>query len=71
MPSIVGGININSNAGTVNFGDNLNISPVINSKEITGQGSGNIGNVVYTANGTNLNNAVDPDLVDQPNAGNL
>lgn len=70
MPSIIGGININSNSGTVNFGDTLNISPISTSKTVSGQGGGNTGNVVNTLNGANLSNAVDPDVIDQPQTGN-
>lgn len=71
MPSIVGGININSNSGTINFGDTLNISPISSSKTVSGQGGGNTGNLVNTINGANLNNTVDPDLIDQPQTGNI
>lgn len=71
MPSIIGGININSNSGTVNFGDTLNISPISTSKTVSGQGGGNTGNLVNLINGANLNNAVDPDLIDQPQTGNI
>ena len=71
MPSIIGGININSNSGTVNFGDTLNISPISSTKSVTGQGGGNTGNVVNTLNGANLSNAVDPDVIDQPQTGNI
>jgi len=70
LPSIIGGININSNSGTVNFGDTLSISPISTSKTVSGQGGGNTGNVINTLNGANLSNAVDPDLVDQSQAGN-
>jgi len=71
LPSIIGGININSNSGTVNFGDTLNISPISTTKTVSGQGGGNTGNVVNTLNGANLSNAVDPDLIDQPQTGNV
>jgi spore germination protein PF len=70
MPSIVGSVNINSNEGTVNFGDTLNISPKSNSKQVSGQGSGNIGNLVNTLNGGNINNTVDPGVLDQAISGN-
>ncbi|WP_391560721.1 spore germination protein [Robertmurraya sp.] len=71
MPSIIGGININSNSGTVNFGDTLNISPISSSKSVSGQGGGNTGNLVNTINGANLNNTIDPDLIDEPITGNV
>ncbi|MFE5322982.1 spore germination protein [Paenibacillus sp. NPDC056579] len=68
MPSIVQSVNINSNSGTVNFGDTLSISPVSSSKAVSGQGGGNTGNVVNTLNGANINNVLDADLIDQPTA---
>lgn len=68
MPSIVQSVNINSNSGTVNFGDTLSISPISNSKAVSGQGGGNTGNLVNTLNGANINNVLDPSLVDQPAA---
>lgn len=68
MPSIVQSVNINSNSGTVNFGDTLSISPISNSKSVSGQGGGNTGNLVNTLNGANINNVLDPSLVDQPAA---
>lgn len=68
MPSIVLSVNINSNSGTVNFGDTLSIAPVTNTKAVSGQGGSNTGNLVNTLNGANINNVVDPDLLDQPTA---
>lgn len=68
MPSIVQSVNINSNSGTINFGDTLSISPSNISKEVTGQGGGNIGNLVNTLNGVSINNVLDPSLIDQPSA---
>ncbi|RUS46962.1 spore germination protein [Cohnella sp. AR92] len=70
MPSLVGSVNVNSNSGVINFGDTLNISPKSATKEVTGQGGGNIGNVVFTLNGANINNTLDPDIADQAMAGN-
>lgn len=70
MPSIVGGVNINSNEGIINFGDTLNISPKTTSKSIAGQGGSNVGNVVNTLNGASVNNTVDPDVVDSSTASN-
>lgn len=68
MPSIVLSVNINSNSGTVNFGDTLSISPTSNTKSVSGQGGSNTGNLVNTLNGANINNVVDPSLIDQPTA---
>jgi spore germination protein PF len=68
MPSIVLSVNINSNSGTVNFGDTLSISPVSNSKSVSGQGGGNTGNLVNTLNGASVNNVLDPSVIDQPTA---
>lgn len=70
MPSIVGGININSNEGIVNFGDVLNLSPKSTSKTIAGQGGSNVGNIVNTLNGASVNNTLDPDMVDSSTASN-
>jgi spore germination protein PF len=69
MPSVVGSANINSNSGTINFGDNLNISPKSNSKTVSGQGGGNVGNVVYTLNGVNTNTVSDPGGLEQVVSG--
>ncbi|MGN7470000.1 spore germination protein [Brevibacillus sp. SAFN-007a] len=71
MPSVVGAVNINSNSGTVNFGDTLNISPKSASKTFSGSGGSNTGNVVNTINGANATNTFDPNLVDQPLVGNI
>lgn len=71
MPSVVGAVNINNVSGTVNFGDTLNISPISSTKSVTGQGGGNTGNLVNTLNGASLNNVIDPDLIDQPQTGNI
>lgn len=67
MPSLVNSVNINTNSGVINFGDSLNISPQNSSKTVSGQGGSNTGNVVFTLNGANINNATDPDVIDQPN----
>ncbi|MEW9700209.1 spore germination protein [Paenibacillus sp. SI8] len=63
MPSIVVNININSNSGTVNFGDTLEIAPKNSSKSVSGPG-GSTGNVVNTVNGTTINNVLDPSIID-------
>ncbi|MCL6606347.1 MAG: spore germination protein [Paenibacillus sp.] len=70
MPSLVGSVNFNSNSGVINFGDTLNISPKSASKSVSGQGGGNTGNVIITLNGANVNNTIDPDVIDEPIAGN-
>ncbi len=71
MPSIVGAVNINSNSGTVNFGDALNISPKSVSKSFSGSGGGNNGNVVNTFNGISFTNTAEPSVVDQLQAANI
>ncbi len=68
LPSIVQSVNINSNSGTVNFGDALSISPTTNTKSVSGQGGSNTGNIVNTLNGANINNVSDAALIDQPTA---
>ncbi|MCR8635368.1 MULTISPECIES: spore germination protein [Paenibacillus] len=68
MPSIVQSVNINSNSGTVNFGDTLSISPTSSNKTVSGQGGGNTGNLVNTLNGVSVNNVFERSLVDQPTA---
>jgi len=68
LPSIVLSVNINSNSGTVNFGDTLSISPTSSTKSVSGQGGSNTGNLVNTLNGANVNNVLDPSLIDQPTA---
>lgn len=70
MPAVVGAVNINSNSGTVNFGDALNISPKQTSKTFSGSGGGNTGNIVNTVNGVSLTNTLDPSIIDQPQVGN-
>lgn len=70
MPSVVGAVNINSNSGTVNFGDALNISPKSTSKTFSGSGGSNTGNIVNTVNGVSLTNTLDPSIIDQPQVGN-
>ncbi|GED70651.1 putative spore germination protein GerPF [Brevibacillus reuszeri] len=71
MPSVIGAVNINSNSGTVNFGDTLNISPKSATKAFSGSGGGNTGNLVNTINGVSSTNTLDPSVVDQPLVGNV
>ncbi|WNC12795.1 spore germination protein [Brevibacillus brevis] len=71
MPSIVGAVNINTNSGTVNFGDTLNISPKSATKTFSGSGGSNTGNLVNTVNGPSATNTLDPSVVDQPLVGNV
>lgn len=68
MPSIVQSVNVNTNSGTVNIGDTLCISHTSNTKEITGQGGSNTGNMVNTLNGANFNNVLNGNVVDQASA---
>ncbi|WP_227936819.1 spore germination protein [Alkalihalobacillus deserti] len=71
MPSIVAGpFKVNSNGGVMNFGDALNISPKSTSKAVSGSGGGNSGDFIITNNGFNINNVVDPDVLDQNQGGN-
>lgn len=72
MPAIVGGpFKINENGGVINFGDTLNISPKSTSKSVSGSGGGNSGDFTIVNNGINMNNVLDPDVVDQNLAGNV
>ena len=70
MPSIVGGVKINSvgSAGIVNIGDALYISPKSTSKTYAGSGSFNTGDFLNTNNGLSSTNTNDQDLIeaDQP-----
>lgn len=60
-----------TNAGTINYGGALVISPVDAAKSVTGQGGGNVGNIVNVANGLCLNAVTDPDLIDFPVEGSV
>lgn len=68
MPAIVGPIKLNNSGGIVHFGDTLNVSPKSSTKSMTGSGGSITGDFVLTNNLFNLNQALDPDLVDQINA---
>ncbi|GLY09261.1 spore germination protein [Bacillus badius] len=71
MPSIVTGpFKVNSNGGVMNFGDTLNIAPKSILKEVRGAGGSNVGDLTMTNTGISITNSLDPDLVDQPQAGN-
>lgn len=52
----VGTVIINSNSGTVNFGNVQNISPKSNSKPYSGSDGGTTGNSVHVFNGTSIPN---------------
>jgi spore germination protein PF len=71
LPSVVGAVNVNTNSGTLNFGDVLNISPKSSTKTFQGQGGGSTGNIVNEMNGVNTTNTIDANGVDQPIAGNV
>jgi len=71
LPSIVGAVNINSNSGTVNFGDTLNIAPKSTSKTFSGSGGGSIGNIVNVVNGISQTNTIDPSIAEQVQVGNV
>lgn len=68
MPAIVGPIKLNNSGGIVQFGDALNVSPKSASKSVSGSGGGITGDFVLTNNLLNLNQVLDPDLLDQINA---
>ncbi|MDE5413587.1 spore germination protein [Alkalihalobacterium chitinilyticum] len=71
MPAIVfGPFKINANDGNISFGDVLNMSPKSASKSVIGSGSAHTGDFMMTWNGINMNNAFDPDAVDQNVSGN-
>jgi spore germination protein PF len=63
LPSIVGNININSNLGTVNFGDTLAVTLRRAEKIISGP-TGGVGNLINTLNGPTINNVFEPSVVD-------
>ena len=71
MPSIVGGVNVNNNSGTLNFGDVLNISPKSSSKTFQGQGGSNTANLINEINGASSTNTLDANVTDQPIVGNV
>ncbi|MDF2946279.1 MAG: hypothetical protein K0S51_958 [Bacillales bacterium] len=65
MPSVIGGINIQNNAGISNFGDAFYLSPKSANKTNTGSGAVNTANFLMTNNGVNATGVVDPDVADQ------
>ncbi|OCA89040.1 spore germination protein [Pseudobacillus wudalianchiensis] len=72
MPSIVTGpFKVNTNSGIMNFGDTLNIAPKSIFKQVNGAGGTNTGDFVTTNNGISISSAIDPDVADQTQAGNL
>jgi len=71
LPAIIGAVNINSNTGTVSFGDSINVSPKNAFKTFSGSGGSNTGNVVNTVSGTSVTNIIDPSAIDQPITGNV
>ena len=71
MPAIVGPIKITSvSGGVVNFGDSFYLSPKSVGKTAAGSGAFNTGDFICTNNGFSATNTLDPDLIDQPLAGN-
>ncbi|MFV9511323.1 spore germination protein [Tepidibacillus sp. LV47] len=66
MPSIVGGIKINSigSGGVVNVGDAIYISPKSTSKSYAGSGSFNTGDFLNNNNGLSSTNTNDTDLLE-------
>ncbi|USG68312.1 spore germination protein [Brevibacillus ruminantium] len=68
---MIGALNINSNSGTINFGDTLNLSPKSTSKSFLGAGSSNTGNIVNAVVGASSINTLEPHLADQVQIGNL
>ncbi|MCF6137369.1 spore germination protein [Pseudalkalibacillus berkeleyi] len=73
MPSIiVGPIKISAvNDGNVNFGDLFYNSPVSSSKSVTGSGGGNTGDFSQVNNLFSIVVAIDPDVSDSNNVGNV
>jgi spore germination protein PF len=61
--------NITTNA-IVKFGDSAIISPKDHSKAFAGSGAFNSGIGVMTNTALNSTNFIDPDVIDQPIAGN-
>ncbi|WP_390620972.1 spore germination protein [Brevibacillus massiliensis] len=70
LPSIVGAVNINSNSGSVNFGDALNVTQKSFTKSFNGSGAGNIGNLINANSGISFTNTADTHLNDQVQAAN-
>ncbi|GBF10174.1 spore germination protein [Tepidibacillus infernus] len=72
MPSIVGGVKINSvgTGGIVNIGDALYLSPKVTSKSYAGSGSFNTGDFLNTNNGLSNTNTLDNDLLEADNPVN-
>jgi spore germination protein PF len=59
-----------SASGVVEFGDSLVVSPKIASKTPAGAGAFNTAVSVMTNTALNCTNYIDPNLIDQPIAGN-
>lgn len=71
MPAIIGPVQIVTvSGGIVQFGDTVYISPKSASKANSGSGGFNTGGIIVTNNGISGTNVLDPDLIDQPIAGN-
>lgn len=71
MPTFLGAIVIQTNAGNINTGDLNNISPKSATKAYNGSGSGNTGFIPATFNGASATNTIDADIADQNDVGTL
>ncbi len=60
-----------SASGVVEFGDSLVLSPKVASKNPAGAGAFNTAFFVMTNTALNSTNYIDPNLIDQPIAGNI
>ncbi|MGJ7909982.1 spore germination protein [Neobacillus sp. LXY-1] len=74
MPAnIFGSIQITtiSASGVVEFGDSLVVSPKIASKTLAGAGAFNTAFLAMTNTAISSTNYIDPNVIDQPIAGNI
>lgn len=71
LPVITGPVQIlNIGGGVTQFGDSLFISPKEAAKSFAGSGGFNTGGMVVANNGISSTNTLDPNIIDQPIAGN-
>ncbi|TCP31574.1 spore germination protein PF [Scopulibacillus darangshiensis] len=70
MPSIVGAVKINTVAGTLTFGDTLNVAPKSVSKTFSGAGGFSTGDFHIENNLFSVTNTYDADINDANNAFN-
>ncbi|MGG0185756.1 spore germination protein [Bacillus rhizoplanae] len=65
MPAIVDSIIISNCKGSVNLGDQYNVTPRFGNKEYHGSGSSNTAKTLKIFNGVSTANVFDSDLSDQ------